>query len=83
MARPRKSLPKLPASPGADLAHALARNVLAARLAKDIAQDVLAEQAGLSRRTLQRIEGPEGVADLNSLAQLAAALGTHPSQLLL
>lgn len=82
MPRPRKSLPQLPDSPGAALAHVLARNVLAARDKQGLAQEALATKAGISRRTLQRVEGPEGVADLNSLAQLADALGLPAAHLL-
>lgn len=83
MPRPRTRKYRLTRGPGADLAHALARNVLAARARAEMPQSRLAQEADIGLRTMQRIELAEAVADLNSLAKLAAALGVKPSDLLL
>ena len=45
----------------------------AARVALDISHDVLAKEAGVSERTLVRIETPQSVSD-DSLARVRAAL---------
>lgn len=83
MARPPSTTYQLPSGPGAALALVLARNVKKLRLSQKLEQAQLAEKAGLSRRTLQRVEGREKIADLNTLAQLAAALGKTPAALIL
>lgn len=82
MARPATRTFKLPKGPGSALAHALARNVVASRLAEQLSQEALATKAGLSARTLQRVERHEVIADLETLAQLAEALGVPAAQLL-
>ncbi len=83
MARPRTVLYKLPKGPGADLAQVLARNVLAYRKAKGLSIDQLCALSSLGKRTIIRVEYPEGIADLNTLALLAKALDIHPSSLIL
>lgn len=83
MARERTVIHKLPKGPGADLAHTLARNASALRAARGLSLDQLALMTGLGKRTLQRVEGPEAIADLNTLALIAAALQHPPSALLL
>lgn len=56
----------------ADLGKTLAR----IRLSRNITQQNLAQRAGLSDRTLKRIEGGEG-ASLDTLIRLMQALGLH------
>lgn len=82
MARPRTVLHKLPKGPGSDLARVLAYHVLARRSAQELSQQQLATKAGISKRSLLRVEGPEGVADLNTLAKLAQALEVKPHTLI-
>lgn len=83
MPRPRTVIHELPKGPGADLAHVLATNVRSYRAAQGLTVKQLSAQSGFAPRTLARVEAPEGIADLNTLALLAKALKVHPSALIL
>ena len=61
----------------------LARNLVAARTALEVSQDVLATKASVSRATVIQIEGSEGDPRLSTLVSLADALGVSPMFLLL
>ena len=61
----------------------LARNLVAARTALEVSQDVLATKASVSRATVIQIEGGEGDPRLSTLVSLADALGVSPMFLLL
>ena len=52
----------------------LCRRLEQARLNQNINQSVLAEEAGVSRRTISRMENGEGVS-LNTFVRVARALG--------
>ncbi len=61
----------------------MGRNLAAARLAKGLTQDDLAGGASVSRATIVQIESGEGDPKLSTLADLALALGTSPTMLLM
>ncbi|QRK08550.1 helix-turn-helix transcriptional regulator [Archangium violaceum] len=61
----------------------LARNLSAARSALGLSQDQLAAAGGVSRATINQLEGAEGDPRLSTLVGLAAALGVSPVFLLL
>lgn len=69
--------------PLADVRDTLARNLSAARGALGISQDQLATAGGVSRATINQLEGAEGDPRLSTLVALAAALGVSPVFLLL
>lgn len=66
-----------------DTRDTLARNLAAARSALGLSQEQLAVAAGVSRATINQLEGAEGDARLSTLVNLAAALGVSPVFLLL
>ena len=69
-----------------DVRDALARNLAAARSALDLSQDQLAAAAGVSRATVNQLEGgtsAKGDPRLSTIASLAAAIGISPMFLLL
>lgn len=66
-----------------DVRDMLARNLSAARSALGISQDQLATAGGVSRATINQLEGAEGDPRLSTLVALAAALGVSPVFLLL
>ncbi|ATB29950.1 helix-turn-helix domain-containing protein [Melittangium boletus] len=61
----------------------LARNLSAARSALGLSQDQLAAAGGVSRATINQLEGAEGDPRLSTLVGLSAALGVSPVFLLL
>lgn len=72
--------------PVEDVQDTLARNLSAARSALGISQDQLATAAGVSRATVNQLEGgstAKGDPRLSTVAHLAAALGISPAFLLL
>ena len=60
----------------------LAQKVIALRKSKGLSQDALAEIAGLSLRTVQRIENENKNPSGDSLRRLSTALGVSPNYLL-
>lgn len=60
----------------------LAQRVKELRNRKGISQDVLAEESGLSLRTVQRIENDETVPRGDTLKRLAIALDTSPDDII-
>lgn len=66
-----------------DVLDTLARNLSAARSALGLSQDQLAAAGGVSRATINQLEGAEGDPRLSTLVGLAAALGLSPVFLLL
>lgn len=66
-----------------DVRDTLARNLSAARSALGASQDQLAAAAGVSRATINQLEGAEGDPRLSTLVGLSAALGISPVFLLL
>ena len=66
-----------------DVRDTLASNLSAARSALGMSQDELAAKGGVSRATLNQLEGAEGDPRLSTLVGLAAALGISPVFLLL
>jgi len=72
--------------PVEDVQDTLARNLSAARSALGLSQDQLATAAGVSRATVNQLEGgstAKGDPRLSTVVQLAAALGISPVFLLL
>lgn len=61
---------------------ALSKKIKNLRIQKGMTQEVLAENSGLSLRTIQRIENNETVSRGDSLKRLAIALGTTPDEIL-
>jgi transcriptional regulator with XRE-family HTH domain len=59
----------------------LARNVRAARLAAGLTLEALAAKAGISLRSVTRVERAEHIPRPATLAAIAAALGTTPETL--
>ena len=53
-----------------------------AREARDLTQRDVAKLAGVSRQTIQNLEGNLGKPDLNTLLRVADALGASPASLL-
>jgi len=53
----------------------LGRRLTAARLGRNLTQAVLAEQAGISKRTLERLESGEGATLLSTFTRVCRALG--------
>lgn len=66
-----------------DVRDTLARNLNAARGAHGMSQDQLGTAAGVSRATINQLEGAEGDPRLSTLVALAVALGISPVFLLL
>lgn len=66
-----------------DVRDTLARNLSAARSALGMSQEQLAAAGGVSRATINQLEGAEGDPRLSTLVGLAAALGVSPVFLLL
>ena len=66
-----------------DVRATLANNLSAARNALGLSQEQLAAAGGVSRATINQIEGAEGDPRLSTLVGLAAALGVSPVFLLL
>jgi transcriptional regulator with XRE-family HTH domain len=60
----------------------LAANVVRLRRAKDLSQEALAWEAGVSRRYMARIEGGQTSTGVDLIARLAAVLGVEPMELL-
>jgi transcriptional regulator with XRE-family HTH domain len=60
----------------------LAVNIVRLRRAKDLSQEALAWEAGVSRRYMSRIEGGQTSTGIDLLARLAAVLGVEPWELL-
>ncbi len=54
--------------------HEVGRRLAAARLARDLTQAALAEEAGLSKRTVERLESGEVAARLSGLVRVCRAL---------
>ncbi len=63
-------------------AERIGRNVKKLRLKKGLSQEALAEKAGISLRTLQRIEKGETTPRGDTLQRLAMALETSPDELI-
>lgn len=61
----------------------VATNLVIARSANAMTQDVLAEKAGLSRATIAQIESGQGDPRLSTLTDIAGALGVSPMLLLM
>lgn len=59
----------------------LAQRVRELRQRKGYSQELLAEESGLSLRTIQRIENDETVPRGDTLKRLAVALGTSPDEI--
>lgn len=59
----------------------LAERVKELRIMKGFSQELLAEESGLSLRTIQRIEGNESVPRGDTLTRLAIALGASPDEI--
>jgi transcriptional regulator with XRE-family HTH domain len=53
----------------------LGRRLTSTRLALNLTQAAVAEQAGISKRTLERLESGEGATLLSSFARVCRALG--------
>lgn len=53
----------------------LGTRLAAARLAKNLTQEALAETAGVSKRTLERLESGEVAARLSAFVRVSRALG--------
>lgn len=66
-----------------NMRNTLARNLSAARGALGLSQDQLAAAGGVSRATINQLEGAEGDPRLSTLVGLASALGVSPVFLLL
>lgn len=64
------------------LAPQVARRIAAARTARRLSQEVLAERLGMATRNLQRIEGGSQNLTLGTTERIAAALATSPNSLL-
>ncbi len=60
--------------PAERLEHDLCKRLEATRLNQNLSQTSLAEEAGVSRRTISRMENGEGVS-LNTFIRVARALG--------
>jgi transcriptional regulator with XRE-family HTH domain len=60
----------------------LGQRVKELRNRKGISQEVLAEESGLSLRTIQRIENNETIPRGDTLKRLSIALGTSPDELI-
>ena len=60
----------------------LAQRVKELRNRKGISQEILAEESGLSLRTIQRIENNETVPRGDTLKRLAIALDTSPDEII-
>ena len=60
----------------------LAKRVKELRGKKGFSQELLAEESGLSLRTIQRIENNETVPRGDTLKRLAIALGTSPDEII-
>jgi transcriptional regulator with XRE-family HTH domain len=65
-----------------ELRKAFARNLRAARLAKKISQEDLAERAELDRTYVSALERRLYSASLDTIERIAGALGVEPSSLL-
>ena len=59
----------------------LASQVKIQRTKRGMSQDALAEQSGLSQRTIQRIENGESHPTGDTIQRIAAALGISPEDL--
>ena len=59
----------------------IAGNVRELRRSKGLSQEALARKAGVSLQTVQRIEGAGRMASLDSLEQVASALGVNLKRL--
>ncbi|MVN77809.1 DUF4870 domain-containing protein [Hymenobacter sp. HMF4947] len=59
----------------------VARNLLHQRTSRGLTQEQLAEQAGVTARTIQRVEAAAGTPQLTTLALLASALGISVQEL--
>lgn len=68
-------------SPGFSLADALAARIRDLRVARDWSQERLAEEAGLSKDAVSRIERGDRNPRLATLEQIGAAVGLSPSKL--
>jgi transcriptional regulator with XRE-family HTH domain len=60
----------------------LAINIVRLRRAKDLSQEALAWEAGVSRRYMARIEGGQTSTGIDLVARLAAVLEVEPWELL-
>lgn len=74
--------PTIPAGPSGDLDGRIARRLKALRAERGWSLDRLAEQSGVSRASLSRIENAEVSATAGVLGRLAAAYGLTVSHLL-
>lgn len=79
----RSQAPEEPLVALEDMRDTLARNLNAARGALGMSQDQLGAAAGVSRATINQLEGAEGDPRLSTLVALAVALGVSPVFLLL
>lgn len=59
----------------------LSRKLKTARIAMDFSQEALAEQAGLERKTINRIENGHFSPSVDSIFRLCKALDVTPSEL--
>jgi transcriptional regulator with XRE-family HTH domain len=66
-----------------DFRQVIARNVRVARAAKGISQEALADEAGVDRSYMSRIERGVTWAGVEILVKLAAALDVEPYELLM
>lgn len=69
-------------SDAAALLQELGKRVAAARRARNLSQETLAEELGLSPGYLRRVEGGKENLTIGSIAKLAEALGLSPWDLL-
>lgn len=60
----------------------LAVNIVRLRRAKDLSQEALAWEAGVSRRYMARIEGGQTSTGIDLIARLATVLEVEPWELL-
>jgi putative transcriptional regulator len=59
----------------------LSKKLKTARIAMDLSQDALAQEAGLERKTINRIENGHFSPSVDSLFRLCMALEVSPSEL--
>ena len=79
MDRPRRARP---ATPAPDLLQVVSRRTRQLRLSRGLTLKNLADESGLSLRFLMEVEGGRGNISIRRLADLAAALGARPTDLL-
>jgi transcriptional regulator with XRE-family HTH domain len=66
-----------------DFRQVIARNVRIARAAKDLSQEALADEAGIDRSYMSRIERGVTWVGVEILVKLAAVLEVEPHELLM